>query len=69
MEVESLSLTVDMVFPLEALVGYLLVSSIKSHIMVGIWLEGDWLKEIFSSAQSTIGWYMEVPHLVGIFTD
>ena len=34
--------------------------------MLGIWHRGDWMKEIFGSALSMVGWYMEVPILVGI---
>jgi len=33
--------------------------------MLGIWHEGDWMKERFSSAQSMVGWYVKVPDLVG----
>lgn len=35
--------------------------------MLGIWCGGDWLKERFSLSQSMVGWYAEVPDLVGIF--
>jgi len=35
--------------------------------MLGIWNEGDWLKEIFGLAQSMVGWNVEVPDLVGFF--
>ena len=33
--------------------------------MLGIWHEGDWLKERFGSAQSMVRWYAKVPELVG----
>jgi len=32
--------------------------------MLGIWHEGDWLKEIFGSAMSMVRWYVEVPNIV-----
>jgi len=32
--------------------------------MFGIWNGGDWLKEIFGSAQSMVKWFMEVPDLL-----
>ena len=35
--------------------------------MLGIWHRGDWLKERFGLAQSMVGWYVEVPDLVGFF--
>ena len=35
--------------------------------MLGLWNEGDWLKEIFGLAQSMVKWYVEVPDLVGFF--
>ena len=33
--------------------------------MLGIWHGGDWLEEIFGSTMSMVGWYVEVPNLVG----
>jgi len=33
--------------------------------MLGIWHEGDWLKEIFALAESMVGQYVEVFDLVG----
>ena len=33
--------------------------------MLGICNEGDWLKEGFGSSISMVGWYVEVPNLVG----
>jgi len=33
--------------------------------MFGIWHEGGWQKERFGSTESMVGWYMEVPDLVG----
>ena len=47
----------------EALVGFV----VSPIFMLGIWHEGDWMKQIFDSAQSMVGWYMEFPELVGIF--
>lgn len=35
--------------------------------ILGIWHEGDNLKELFCLAQSMVEWYMEVLDLVGIF--
>jgi len=37
----------------------------RSHIMLGIWHRDDWMKERFGSAMSNVGWYVEVPNLVG----
>lgn len=34
---------------------------------IGIWHEGDWMKEIFGSTQSMVDWYVEVPKLVGLY--
>ena len=39
---------------------------VRLTFMVGTWHRGDWLKERFGSAQSMVGWYMEVPDLVSI---
>jgi len=33
--------------------------------MLGMWCEGDWMKGRFGSTQSMVGWYVEVPNLVG----
>jgi len=52
-----------MVKPQEALIGFVM----NPTFMLGIWHEGDWLKERFGSAQSMVGWYVEVPDLVGFF--
>ena len=35
---------------------------VSPTFMFGIWHEGDWLKEIFGSAQSMVGWYVEVSY-------
>ena len=45
----------------EALVGFVM----SPTFMPGIWHGGDWLKEIFGSTQSMVGWFMEVLGLVG----
>lgn len=34
--------------------------------MLEIWNEGHWLKERFVSTMSMVGWYVEVPNLVGL---
>ena len=47
--------------PEEALVGFV----VSPTFMLGIWHEGDWLKERFGSNQSMFGWYVEAPDLVG----
>jgi len=60
-------LRVEVVWPLEALVWFCLVYSMRSTFMLGIWRRGDWLKERFGSTQSMVGWYVEVPDFVGIF--
>jgi len=33
--------------------------------MLGMWHGVDWMKERFGSAQSMVGWFMEVLDLVG----
>ena len=35
--------------------------------MLVIWHMNDWMKEIFGSAMSMVGWYMEVANLVGSY--
>lgn len=40
----------------EALVGFV----VSPTFMLGIWYEGDWLKERFALAQSMVRWYVEV---------
>jgi len=35
--------------------------------MVGIWHEGDWLKERLGSVQYMVRWYVEVSNVVGFF--
>jgi len=47
--------------PEEALVGFI----VSPTSILGIWHGGNWLKEIFGSDQSMVGWYVEVPSLVG----
>jgi len=34
--------------------------------MLGIWHNGDWLKEIFGSTQYMVRWSVEVPDLFGL---
>ena len=40
---------------------------VSATFMLGIWNDGDWLKEIFGSTKSMVRQYMEVPDLVGFF--
>jgi len=40
---------------------------VSTIFMLGIWLKGDRLKEIFGSTQSIVGWYVKHPDLVGFF--
>jgi len=47
--------------PEEALVGFVM----SPTFMLRIWHGGDWLKKIFGSSQSMVGWYVAVPNLVG----
>jgi len=35
--------------------------------MLRIWQRGDWLKEIFGSAQFMVRWYVEVLDFFGFF--
>ena len=49
--------------PMETWIGF----CCESQFMLGIWHEGDWLKERFGSAQSMVKWYVEVLELVGFF--
>ena len=56
-----------MVWPLECLVYLFFVYSMRSHIHASNRGEGDWFKKTFGSTQSMVGWYMEVPNLVGSF--
>ena len=37
--------------------------------MLGIWHEVDWMKEIYGLVMSMVGWYVEVPNLVGFAYD
>ena len=64
---ESLWLRVEVVWPLEALVWCCLVYSMRSHIYAWNMVGDDWLKEKFGSTQSMVGWYVEIPDLVGIY--
>jgi len=44
----------------------LAVFVVSPTFMLGIWHGANWMKEIFGSAQSRVGWFMEVPDLVGL---
>ena len=57
-------LRVEVVWPLEALGSFCLIFFIRSHIYAWNMARGDWLKEIFDSTHSMVGWYVEVPDLV-----
>jgi len=54
------------VWPLDALVCSVLIYPMRSHIDAWNMAWCDWLKERFGSSQSMVGWYVEVPNLVGI---
>ena len=56
----------EVVWPLEDLVWFYLLYSMRSHIHS--WnMERGWLdEEKFGSAMSMVGWFMEVPWLVGL---
>ena len=54
-----------MVWPLEALGGSIWFNPYDPTFMLGICHMGDSLKEIFSLAQSMVGWYVKVSDLVG----
>ena len=56
---------VEVVWPLEALVWFWLVHTMRSHIHTWKWHGGDWMKERFGSSKSMARWYMEVTDLVG----
>jgi hypothetical protein len=40
-------------------------SIMSPTFMLGMWHGVDWMKERFGSAQSMVGWFMEVLDLVG----
>ena len=46
-EVESPWMSFEVIWPLEALVRFVLVQSIDPTFMLGIWYDGDWMKERF----------------------